>query len=471
VKRKTLIFAGAAMVVMLAASGAAGLLLWPEALGWLNQGKPALPETAMPTDSLSKTGDATSHDQSGAAASAEAQDQEGTLQAGKAKTELRPAQEFLLPRTARSPIIAAMKDITSQQSALAFGDKAAGARLRKAMLDMQAEISASTRQELMPGEVEAIALYILSGGNPLAVGKVLQRPNLTEQQTQLLSGAIAFSKADFAAARPALEKLETEKLQPLLAAQLNMALAQLTAEDDVNAIVRKLSSAANLAPGTLIEEAAMRRILAHVSKQKHPQHFLYWSNRYLRRFSSSLYAEDFERPFLHGANAFGAMWSHVTAEDLAILFYNAGADRTNSFATAILLAAIGLADTETCARVDAALRLGHPLDAVKSGSLQALIDSCAAGRMDDAGFEALQAIDAAALSPDAERLVQQARSMVETVTQQGVDAAASLIGPAQPATLDTDSAAIVASVAQQLNATMAVINRANGHETDPIRSP
>jgi cytochrome c551/c552 len=83
----------------------------------------------------------------------------------------------------------------------------------------------------------------------------------------------------------------------------------------------------------------------------------------------------------------------------------------------------------------------------------------------------LQAIDAAALSPDAERLVQQARTMVETVTQQGVAAAASLIGPAQPATLDTDSAAIVASVAQQLNATMAVINRANGHETDPIRSP
>jgi hypothetical protein len=249
----------------------------------------------------------------------------------------------------------------------------------------------------------------------------------------------------------------------LLAAQLNMALAQLAESDDVKTRVTRLSRAANFAPGSLIEEAAIRRITALAAKQKDHAKFLYWADRYLRRYPQSLYGAEFDRGFVEAIAAFGGSLSHFSAEDYARILDNADSSRNVAFATAILRVAIGKADVESCERVAHAL----PEGATHSQELQALISSCQLGRMEGKNNADLKLAAQDGLSPETAKLLRDAVSLTEAVAAESDDGEEGFIGPVQPPAFDADHAGLAASVTQQLNATMAILNRADGHAPDP----
>ncbi len=148
--------------------------------------------------------------------------------------------------------------------------------------------------------LDAAAIYVLIGGNP-EVGKLaLHKSYLGKTSKSPLKAAIAFSERKFAEAYRMLNAIEPTDLPPSLAGQFSMARAMVTSSKDINLTAKYLRIARRLSPGTLIEEASLRRQLRITGRLKNFKEFKYLSSTYMRRFPKSHYIDDFLKAYAYG---------------------------------------------------------------------------------------------------------------------------------------------------------------------------
>jgi chemotaxis protein MotC len=187
------------------------------------------------------------------------------------------------------------------QDKMAAGDMAALKAHSAALKSIGAAIDASP-QESWRSESErvAAAIYLLSGGSPAAVAQKLQSDELSTEKGGLLRAALGFVTSRRGAERKLLGEFDARKSDMRLAGQLAYAQAELAVDESPERALASLDLARLLAPGGLVEEAALRRELGVVSSLHDGERFVSLARQYARRFARSAYFDSFRQILLIG---------------------------------------------------------------------------------------------------------------------------------------------------------------------------
>src|SRR5690606_11519516 len=121
-----------------------------------------------------------------------------------------------------------------------------------------------------------------------------RKPNVDER---LLLGALAYVEGQEDEARRLLQPVSPRALAPGLGGQIALVKAALLVRDQPAAAMEMLALARLLMPGTLVEEAWLRREIFVGSQLGDLDRFEALAERYMRRFRHSVYAGDFQQRF------------------------------------------------------------------------------------------------------------------------------------------------------------------------------
>jgi chemotaxis protein MotC len=184
-----------------------------------------------------------------------------------------------------------LQDRTAQGNAQA---RAASSVMLREIADAFRRIEATAWSK--PRNVRAAVAFVLSGGDPGILQTILDL-GLAGENEHVLRGALAYARGRGGEAHEFLGEVSALALDPLLAGHVALVQAELVANSDPRRAIARLDEARLLAPGTLVEEAALRRQVSLVGAAGHPEMFEALSGQYLRRFPKSFYAASFKQQF------------------------------------------------------------------------------------------------------------------------------------------------------------------------------
>ena len=116
---------------------------------------------------------------------------------------------------------------------------------------------------------------------------------MVESERALVRGALAYITSHETDALEPLSKIDLDTLDLRLAGQIAFARSVLVTKRDPKAAVLLLDWARLLAPGGLVEEAALRRETALLTEAGKSPRVATLTRQYATRFPASLYAADF----------------------------------------------------------------------------------------------------------------------------------------------------------------------------------
>lgn len=145
---------------------------------------------------------------------------------------------------------------------------------------------------------QAVVIYLLSGGAPQVVRK-LPREKLNVDG-RLFDGALAYVEGRQDDAREQLKDVQPRTLPSGLGGQVALVQGALFARKEVSLAIERLDDARLLLPGTLVEEAALRREILLVGQAEDFDKFEFLTLAYIRHYRNSVYAGDFWQRFSSG---------------------------------------------------------------------------------------------------------------------------------------------------------------------------
>ena len=189
-----------------------------------------------------------------------------------------------------------LADLQNLQAKIAQGDKAAYAAQPAMLHDMGAAIAAADPDTWrQPDNIHAAIAFLLSGGPPRAVATLAEMQGMAKDDEQLLRGALAYVVGREDEAEKLLGGLDARTLDLRLAGQIAFVQSSLIAEKDKKKAIDLLDLARLLAPGGLVEEAALRREILMAGEMRDVDRFALLSSQYLSRFPRSIYADNLIR--------------------------------------------------------------------------------------------------------------------------------------------------------------------------------
>ncbi len=190
-------------------------------------------------------------------------------------------------------------DLQNAQGEIAQGDMAAYAALPKQLREISEAFSAATPETWRnPRNAHAAVIYLLSGGQPRVVMHLLESGNIPKDDENLMRGALAYELGQEEEARKLLGALDPKSLDLTLGGQIAFVQSILLTTIDTKKAVWLLDLARLLAPGGLVEEAALRREVVLVSDMAlDTSKFMALSAEYMNRFPKSPYADNFLKTF------------------------------------------------------------------------------------------------------------------------------------------------------------------------------
>lgn len=145
--------------------------------------------------------------------------------------------------------------------------------------------------------LRAAVLFVLSGGPPAVLRHLMDTGVVEERHQPLVKGALAYVENRLSEAEELLTRVDYTDMEPGLEAHLNLVLGQVKQLTKKKEAVAHLDRARLLAPGGLIEEAALRMEMLivdglgdHVTADR-------LARQYFDRFSRSSYSANFEARF------------------------------------------------------------------------------------------------------------------------------------------------------------------------------
>jgi chemotaxis protein MotC len=187
------------------------------------------------------------------------------------------------------------------QDRIAAGDHAA--------MPMQAKLLEMTDTRLREADAEdfkdpknfrALLVYGMSGGNPVTVEAAVSRATTDPGSLAIAKGVIDYLNGRPGTAIEALRPIEPMTLPADLGAFLALVKGSLLAGDQPAAALTLLDEARLLSPGTLVEEAALRRSIGIAVTQGDAARFALASTQYVERYLYSPYASQFADSFVSG---------------------------------------------------------------------------------------------------------------------------------------------------------------------------
>ena len=194
-----------------------------------------------------------------------------------------------------TPFSDMMLDVQRMQARMAKGDKAAYGQQSERMKAVGAAIAAAGPEAFkLKAERDAVIVYLLSGGQPKYIGKIVERGDFPAPERDLLRGASGYATGRQTDAEALLTYNPlAESLR--LGSQLAYAQSVLMTPKDAQKSIGLLDLARLLAPGTLIEEAALRREILLVGDRRDSDRVAFLSRQYVERYGKSIYADNFVR--------------------------------------------------------------------------------------------------------------------------------------------------------------------------------
>jgi len=193
----------------------------------------------------------------------------------------------------------AIRALRAMHERIAHGDADAHAGQRKMLAEMAATIATAAAEAWKePANGRALVAFALSGGDPRVVRGVLGRTTLTGVDERLVKGALAYGEGRAGEAAQLLLDIDARGLDASLAGHVALVQSMLVGKEDRKRAATLLDDARLLAPGTLIEESALRRLMGLLPALGDFDRYEQIASQYFRRFSTSVYAEEPRRQFI-----------------------------------------------------------------------------------------------------------------------------------------------------------------------------
>ena len=200
------------------------------------------------------------------------------------------------PPSEAETLVRRLQDVEER---VAGGDAAAYAEMPRLVRSIALRfVAAPAESWAEPRNARALVLYLLSGGNSALGRKILGAHTVAPSELPLAKGAIAYLDGVDCAERDALLDVDPRALDPALGAQVAFVQSILLANYDRARAVARLDLARLLAPGGLVEEAALRREVGLLSETANFDKFAELARQYWSRFRRSPYAENFRHQFI-----------------------------------------------------------------------------------------------------------------------------------------------------------------------------
>jgi chemotaxis protein MotC len=198
-----------------------------------------------------------------------------------------------------------VRSLQRVQDEIADGDKSALGMQRELTKLIDKSFARLDRSEFAdPKNARALISYAMLGGNPATLEAHLTDLGHKEDEFVRLAVAILiYQKGGARVAESRLKDADPLRAGGLFGASLALVRGLVTRDDDKARA--DFDTARLLAPGTLIEEAALRRLMTIHRRRQDPVSFLRVSSRYARRFVASPYAMQFAQEFVAGVIALG----------------------------------------------------------------------------------------------------------------------------------------------------------------------
>ncbi|WGD28601.1 hypothetical protein AncyloWKF20_12345 [Ancylobacter sp. WKF20] len=217
---------------------------------------------------------------------------------GDAKGEGEAAAKAEAPPPPPPPIFRDLRQLQRLQDRMALGEPNALDEQNALLmaLDLQfRSVDVSAWKE--PSNARALVLYLLSGGSPKTVRTVLANGADPAVDPRLVRGALAYVEGREADAVKDLGEIDARSLPASLGGQVALAQAALWVRKDQARAALLLDQARVLAPGTLVEEGALRRAILIAAQANDLDTFERLTATYLGRFRHSVYAGNFRQRF------------------------------------------------------------------------------------------------------------------------------------------------------------------------------
>lgn len=143
----------------------------------------------------------------------------------------------------------------------------------------------------------ALMMFLLTGGEAWEVADVVTTVSKSGKDSDLLRMSLAFARNDRGAKPDEFASINPKVVPPEAAGVVALAQARMLAGYDRSRAIEKLGVAAILAPGGLVEEAALRQQLFLLDRTADIWRVNRIAHRYLGRFSRSRYADNFLQAF------------------------------------------------------------------------------------------------------------------------------------------------------------------------------
>lgn len=145
--------------------------------------------------------------------------------------------------------------------------------------------------------VRAAVTFVLSGGKPAILRKLLTLGLPLGQDERLVQGALAYVEGREADAKRYFNDIDVVTLPPTLAGQMALVKSALIVRDDPAGSIQLLDYVRLQLPGTLVEESALRRGMFIASQIGDIDKFDFLARQYTRRFRHSIYSGNFRQRF------------------------------------------------------------------------------------------------------------------------------------------------------------------------------
>ncbi|WP_269932405.1 chemotaxis protein MotC [Aminobacter sp. HY435] len=187
------------------------------------------------------------------------------------------------------------------QDRIATGDQAS-LPMQRRLLEMTDERmrTADPASFKEPKNFRALLIYAMSGGNPLTIEQVISRLTLEDADRTLAQGVIDYLRGKPKGTVDALATVDPLAQVSELGAFLALVKGSVSINQDPEAALKLFDQARVMSPGTLVEEAALRRSVALTPKLGDGSRFLRNSVQYVRSYLRSPYASQFADAFVAG---------------------------------------------------------------------------------------------------------------------------------------------------------------------------
>lgn len=189
-----------------------------------------------------------------------------------------------------------VRSLQAVQDGIANGDTAAhGAHLALIRQIGEKFLAADPGVWSNPQNGQAVVVYLLSGGAPQIVRK-LPRDRLNVDE-RLFNGALAYVEGRQGDAKELLKDVNPRTIPLSMSGQIALVQGALFSSSDASVAIERLDDARLLLPGTLVEEAALRREILLVGQAEDFNKFEFLTLAYIRHYRRSVYAGDFWQRF------------------------------------------------------------------------------------------------------------------------------------------------------------------------------